>query len=271
MKKKGNFNHPFKHNDVCNNCGKLGHLFRHCKLPITSFGVIQFRIHKNVRQYLLIRRKDTLGYIDFMRGKYSIHDRDYIISMMKQMTNQEKENLKNIPFEILWKGLWNSDETSNSTNKTEQENSNIKFQFLKSTSDLVSIIDESNKSETWEEPEWGFPKGRRNYQENDYDCALREMREETGYLPSDMINIRNVLSFEEIFTGSNYKNYKHKYYLMYMLYEKTLNTDNYDSSEISLMEWKTFDECINSIRPYNIEKKRLITRIENMLLQTWIE
>ena len=30
-------------------------------------------------------------------------------------------------------------------------------------------------------PEWGFPKGRRNYQENDIDCATREWEEETGY------------------------------------------------------------------------------------------
>ena len=29
----------------CNNCGKIGHSFHQCKLPITSNGVIVFRIN----------------------------------------------------------------------------------------------------------------------------------------------------------------------------------------------------------------------------------
>ena len=44
---------------------------------------------------------------------------------------------------------------------------------------LEKLINESSKK--WTEPEWGFPKGRRNYQEKDYDCAVREWEEETGY------------------------------------------------------------------------------------------
>ena len=30
----------------CNNCGKLGHLFHQCKVPITSIGIIPIRIVK---------------------------------------------------------------------------------------------------------------------------------------------------------------------------------------------------------------------------------
>ena len=28
--------------NVCNNCGKLGHQFSQCKLPIISYGIILF-------------------------------------------------------------------------------------------------------------------------------------------------------------------------------------------------------------------------------------
>ena len=56
---------------------------------------------------------------------------------------------------------------------------------------------------------------------------------------------------------------------MFMNSENTRTIDNYDNAEVSLMEWKTFDECIQIIRPYNVEKKRLITRVENMLQETW--
>ena len=47
----------------CNNCGKQGHLFHQCKIPITSFGVIAFRkvpsnnpLQKNRIEYLMIMR-----------------------------------------------------------------------------------------------------------------------------------------------------------------------------------------------------------------------
>jgi len=83
--------------------------------------------------------------------------------------------------------------------------------------------------------------------------------------------VNNILPFEEIFTGSNYKSYKHKYYLTYMDYQRSLrpNPENqYECYEISKLEWKTFEQCIESIRPYNLEKIRVLTNI-NTLLKTY--
>ena len=40
----------------------------------------------------------------------------------------------------------------------------------------------------WTEPEWGFPKGRREYHETDVDCSKREFQEETG-ISSRKINM----------------------------------------------------------------------------------
>jgi len=34
--------------------------------------------------------KESLGFIDFIRGKYSLNDQDYILNIIKQMTNAEK-------------------------------------------------------------------------------------------------------------------------------------------------------------------------------------
>jgi len=41
--------------------------------------------------------------------------------------------------------------------------------------------------------------------------------------------------------------------------------DNYQVTEVSKIEWKTLDNCIESIRPYNLEKKKLITNINKVL------
>jgi hypothetical protein len=65
-------------------------MFSYCKIPITSFGIL-FRLNDaGVREYLMIRRKDTLGFIDFMRGKYNIYNKCYILNMLKQMTNAKR-------------------------------------------------------------------------------------------------------------------------------------------------------------------------------------
>jgi 8-oxo-dGTP pyrophosphatase MutT (NUDIX family) len=117
---------------------------------------------------------------------------------------------------------------------------------------------------------WGFPKGRRNNQEKDYNCAVREFCEETGYEFNHLNNIQNILPFEENFTGSNYKSYKHKYFLMYMNYKDTTDVSNFQKSEVSKMEWKTIDECIQCIRPYNLEKIKLITNIDKCLSRNFI-
>ena len=52
---------------------------------------------------------------------------------------------------------------------------------------------------------------------------------------------------------------------MLMEYNDTLNTNCFQRTEVSKMEWKNYKECMNSIRPYNIEKKRVITNIHNCL------
>jgi 8-oxo-dGTP pyrophosphatase MutT (NUDIX family) len=258
----------------CNNCGKQGHLYHQCKMPITSIGIVVFRILNNELQYLMIRRKDTLGYIDFMRGKYSIFNKDYIMNMLKQMTMEEKHNLKTLDFDALWKGIWGNEMLSNQY-KSEESISRDKFNALRhgilQQNDfytLEQIVNESDKFSKWTEAEWGFPKGRRNYQEKDFDCALREFTEETGFSVEHLHNIQNILPFEEIFTGSNYKSYKHKYYLTFMKAEHTTQMENYERTEVSKMEWKTFDECIKIVRPYNLEKIKMITNI-NQTIKTF--
>ena len=41
----------------------------------------------------------------------------------------------------------------------------------------------------------------------------------------------------------------------------------FDNSEVSKVEWKTYEECMETIRPYNLEKKRLLTNIYKCLKQ----
>jgi 8-oxo-dGTP pyrophosphatase MutT (NUDIX family) len=255
--------------NFCNNCGKTGHLFHQCKSPITSSGVIAFRIRDdNVREYLMICRKDTLGYVDFIRGKYPPNDKAYLLNIFSEMTVAEKESLLVKDFSDMWQSLWGRD--VGIQYRGEEKASKQKFEKLRdgmsmgdSDCSIGGLIKESG--EGWSDPEWGFPKGRRNYHEKDLLCGLREFEEETGFSRNDVTIIQNVQPVEETFTGSNFKSYRHKYFLGCMRNDVPILHEQYESSEVSQMKWGTYEECMNYIRPYNVEKKKALSSIQHVL------
>lgn len=254
-------------NNICLNCEKYGHHYYQCKIPILSVGIIACTKIGETIKYLMIRRKHTLGFVDFIRGKYSIYNKIYVLNLLNQMTMLEKELILKKDFVELWNYLWTKN--TKEYNTMEQITSSDKFNALKcgivhNNDDIYSLntlVEESDKHTKWTEQEWGFPKGRKNYNEKDLDAALREFTEETGYSSKDLKIIENIIPFEEVFMGSNYKSYKHRYFLMIFksnIHEDTIHVDN---SEVSMIEWKTYDEAVQCIRPYNLEKIRMITYV----------
>ncbi len=256
-----------KEYNFCNNCGKHGHLFHQCKNPITSIGIIVFNNDEPTSQYLMIRRKDSLGYVDFMRGKYPLFNKRYLLNIISEMTDDEKNKLLTNDFYSLWNELWG--EYIGVQYRGEEKASCEKFNSLKIgitlTNDeynLESLINMCTVN--WKEPEWGFAKGRRNYQERDLNCALREFEEETGCCKNSLQLIQNLSPIEELFTGSNYKSYKHKYYLAYMPKDNSPIT-NFQKSEVSKVQWLSFEECLKIIRPYNLERIDTLIKVNSIL------
>lgn len=253
----------------CNNCGKPGHLFHQCKHPITSLGIIAFRENNGDLEYLMIRRKDTLGYVDFLRGKYSLNNILYLKNIIDEMTIYEKKKILEYDFNALWNDLWG--ENIGIQYRSEESVSEDKFNILKKgfrcnnqIHSLKNLIDSSTTN--WVEAEWGFPKGRKNYQEKDLVAAQREFEEETGYSKDDLKIIQNIVPFEEIFTGSNYKSYKHKYYIA-KLENGAIPINSFQDSEVSCLKWVNFNESYKIIRPYNLEKKEILSKTNRLLLE----
>ena len=56
----------------------------------------------------MICRKDTLGYVDFIRGRYNLINTDYIVNLINVMTTIEKAKILSKNFDDLWKDLWGS-------------------------------------------------------------------------------------------------------------------------------------------------------------------
>ena len=253
--------------NICNNCKKCGHLLHNCKYPIMSYGIILFRKQNGINEFLMIRRKDSFGYIDFIRGKYSPYNIEHIQSIIDEMSFFEKEKILTLSFNELWNLMWGN--ISNNQYLNEEIISSKKFDLIKNgivvNNEIITLEMIVSKSNTgWIETEWEFPKGRRNNHEKDLECALREFKEETGIYCETICVIQNVLPFEETFIGTNHKSYKHKYFLAYM---DEINDDilNYQKTEVSKVEWKTYEKCLENIRPYNLEKKQLISNVYKLL------
>ena len=290
----------------CGNCGKRGHVYKKCFYPIMSLGIICFQligtsvtedmfddqmrktpynfsepldinpfIRDNLK-FLLIRRKHTLGFIEFVRGNYemdSFDDLDYLIQNFEIMTKVETEFIRNNGFDAIWNYLW-YEKQATETHMIEYQVSKEKFEYLthgftldgKVQYSLKSIVD--NLDPKYDEPEWGFPKGRRNLRETDLDCANREFMEETNFSPNSyrMINIRPI---NELFTGSNHVNYKHTYYLGQYMEPETIPSidgDNFfQKIEISDIQFFTYAEAMEHIRDYQVEKKLVLTKVYNLL------
>jgi len=260
----------------CTNCGLSGHVFRNCLSPVTSYGIIAIRylndtVHNSLFsksstisngndsiQFLLIQRKDSLSFVEFIRGKYNPYEDEYIGRLMRGMTKKEQNSILTYSFDELWQSVWG--ESSNvKSHKNDYDISENKFSII---CDKLKNLIENNNSK-WIEPEWGFPKGRRNPHESDMNCAIREFQEETGLCRQDFTIIQNTYPISETFFGSNQVHYCHKYYIAICNTntEVEMNLDNlHMTREIGDIKWCSLDEASSKIRPDNVEKREILLK-----------
>lgn len=278
----------------CNNCGNFGHYNRNCNLPKTSYGVIAIsydkevlpkilKIKKNLEynyldvdnynylhlnnihritsfynsiKFLMIRRKHSLNYIEFIRGKY--HTFEEAVSMLKLMSKDEVKNIISNNFEDLWNNLWL--ETSNSHLKEFKKSKNKFKHFI-----TKDNIEEIKKIEIpYNEPEWGFPKGRKNIYEKNIDCAIREFKEETQYFIEENDICKNIIPLNEIYTGTDNNQYKNVYYISLDVDEDNFNKLN--NNEVSCIKWVNYYEAIKLLRPYYKSKKQVLNKLMMFLI-----
>lgn len=290
----------------CSNCGKYGHISKKCTESITSLGVICAKFDnlpikeesfnrflssryidienynfshidniskldyfkKNIK-FLMIQRKHSLSYIEFIRGKYDIKNIDKLSMLFKNMCPEEITKISCLNFDDLWNNLWQQTSKNKSFQK-EFKASKVLFEKLISTNEIYNLIKVIPDYET---PEWGFPKGRRNIFEKNLDCALRELEEETSLKNNKFNILHNINCVNEEYIATNNVQYKHLYYLGYMSADTIPNDyfDNINNYEVAKVKWCSWDEANSIIRDYYHEKIKVINMVYFLFLNLYIE
>ena len=214
--------------------------------------------------FLMIQRKDTIGYTEFIRGKYN--NINELRVLIDKMTLTEKRKILTHNFFNLWHSMWYE---KYYINQNDYKRANDKFDEYRHL--LKNIINESKTK--WLTPEWGFPKGRKNKNENNIECAIREMKEETNIDSSDYEVIKNVKCFEEVSNGTNNTKYIHKYFLAKLskqslksIYSCILTSSQ--KKEVSNIGLFNYNECMGMIRSYDVSKKQVLQRSFELLMKT---
>jgi ADP-ribose pyrophosphatase YjhB (NUDIX family) len=288
--------------NICLNCGKNGHMSKTCHQPIVSYGIICFKLcndininnetieqffynkfidisdfnyqHLNNIKYipdfynkiklLMIRRKSSLNFVEFVRGKYDINNKEHLLKIFKLMTRNENILIKIASFDVLWNELWQDTATLKIYQK-EFKLSKNKYNELKKNN-FYGFLDDNNLSQ-YIEPEWGFPKGRKNINEKNLKCAVREFSEETNCNINDLHILERLNCLEEDYEGSNMIKYKHVYYIASIENNEELKIINMNQQyEISDIKWFTISEAVEKIRPYYVDRIKIIFQIYFFIL-----
>lgn len=230
-----------------------------------------FSYLKNKIKFVMIARKHSVGFIEFVRGKYRENNNQELIFLFRQMSNEEINIIKNAKdFDEIWTYLWSSNRQK-AKYMSEYNVSKNKFNALKDGKymflDLNFYV--NHVKPDWLYPEWGFPKGRINGKETLLNCAKREFQEETGLLDNSFEILENVGQFEEYFIGTNGIQYRHIYYMALIKNDVSLNLspDNYHQAyEIGDIQYHSIEEGLKVIRPYHKHRIQILIKIHVSLI-----
>jgi 8-oxo-dGTP pyrophosphatase MutT (NUDIX family) len=163
----------------------------------TSYGIALCRYNaskNNQPEILLIKKRYTYCYFSFVFGHYKKYNNKHLQYLFNNMSFGEKVDVLSMKFSNMWYRLWLSDPEKNHTvseykapNDSDIQMRNLKCYFRKknkfesiflrdSGKRLRRLINNSSNSVT----PWEIPKGGKNENETDIDCAKREFEEETS-------------------------------------------------------------------------------------------
>jgi len=214
-------------------------------------------------EVLLIKKRYSYGFSEFMLGRYSRKNTDYIIDLINQMTMSERLLIWSLDFKKMWYNMWLGNEID-------------EFYHKKYTKFYLSFIKDNNGTQLRNllkqakyvgDLLWEIPKGKKkSAREDDIHCAIREFREETKIPKSGYYLLPNVKrKYSFVSAGVRY------IYIYYVAIAMPHLSNSYNKPIISLKNLDQIGE-VGEIRWMDMENIRVIddqsSRIENVIKST---
>lgn len=226
------------------------------KRHFKSYGIIA--IDKEGR-ILMVCRRNTIGFMEFLKGDYKLDKSDtsnrlHINDLIHMMTADELNLLINESYERIFY-LTRGKRAAKKQLKEKEIFEKNRPIWIETCKKLLS------NGKGWKEPEWGFPKGNRNQDESEIECALRELKEETG--------VSNITLTNHKFVEIRYecdKQFLCEYYVAYLPDDFTIDSVRKQAHEISDIGLFTIDECLKKVRHYLKNRIRIIESLKDILL-----
>jgi 8-oxo-dGTP pyrophosphatase MutT (NUDIX family) len=264
----------------CSNCEGNGHLFKDCKKPIQSFGILAWTLKPNTLKetslqsplqsttlsVCLIQRRHTISFEAFVRGKYDV---DELQMHSERMTISEKKAILETDWDTLYDGVMNTKHalTNNTAELKQKQNvftlrERDRAKLLYNSVDLKKLFGSDQSGVV--NPTWEFPKGRKFSKETEEACALREFQEETGIPIKDVTIVSDPVTkqpiwFEEVFCGINKRMYHNRYMLAFVNPESSgpfVDPNNASQlSEVQDARFFTYQDAMSIIHPFHPEKR----------------
>ena len=228
--------------------------------------------------FLMISRKHSLAYVEFVRGRYKAEKPSQVVYLFKLMSQTEINRIKKSlgmedGFEYLWSAMWGNkaDIPALEYNKRDAKSKYDMLKHIGVDGPEIGLDFMVNKvTAKFDIDEWGFPKGRRIRNETEKDCAIREFMEESGYERDDIKLIDEIEPIVEEFYGTDGARYRHVYYVAELVSKKVPRNDLTESQkdEVGEITFMNLNTATQTIRPYHVEKINLITALTQYYFDT---
>lgn len=210
-----------------------------------SLGIACCRLNGTKPEILLICKRFTYAFNTFAQGLYNSNSDEELIKLFNGMTVDEKHDILSLKFAQIWYRVWLNSGKRRHTYCVAKNKYDNAF-LVDEGARLRRLISKSTNSDRI----WEIPKGKKkNKQEPDIHCAIREFYEETG-VPKTQYSIlpRCKRTYSYIDAGVKYIN---NYFVAF--------TGHNVKTRVSFALQDQIDE-ICDIRWMDIETIRLVDR-----------
>jgi len=197
-------------------------------------------------EFLIVQRKHSYALIDFVKGNYTSNP----YTLFTNMTQNEYNLISSGNFDIIYKSVFGNDDK----HREEYINSYNKYK-------QINFDNYNHVQHKYAYNEWGFPKGKKNYKEYSNMCARRELYEETNICYTEFIDCKLTTPYTENIIGTNGIQYKYVYYIGYYANFDDISLSPNIKYEIDDIKWCDINEIFELIRPFHLERKKIIIKL----------